>query len=73
MPQGRQLDPVLKGGIIGRLEAGQTQTEVSRALNVAQSVISRLWRRFEDTYTCTRSPMGHNAARGPIFDLNSTT
>ena len=42
MPQGRQLDPVLKGRIIGRLEAGQTQTAVSRALNVPQSVISRL-------------------------------
>ncbi|KAJ4430273.1 hypothetical protein ANN_22485 [Periplaneta americana] len=49
MPQRRQLDPGLKGRIIGRLEAGQKQTEVSRALDVAQSVIFRLWRQFEDT------------------------
>ncbi|KAJ4447256.1 hypothetical protein ANN_09260 [Periplaneta americana] len=36
MPQRRQLDPVLKGRIIGRLEVGQIQIEVSRALNVVQ-------------------------------------
>ncbi|KAJ4441324.1 hypothetical protein ANN_11179 [Periplaneta americana] len=57
MSQRRQLDPVLKGRIIGRLEAGQTQTEVSRALNLTQSVISRLWRRFEDTGDVRRMPV----------------
>ncbi|KAJ4429583.1 hypothetical protein ANN_21753 [Periplaneta americana] len=57
MPQRCQLDPVLKGRIIGRLEAGQTQTEVSRALNVAQSVIYRLWRRFEDTGDVRHMPV----------------
>ncbi|KAJ4449968.1 hypothetical protein ANN_01375 [Periplaneta americana] len=57
MPQRRQLDPVLKGRIIGRLEADQIQTEVSRALNLAQSVISRLWRRFKDTGDVRHMPV----------------
>ncbi|KAJ4432598.1 hypothetical protein ANN_21221 [Periplaneta americana] len=38
MPQRRQLDPVLKGRIIGRLGAGKTQIEVSRALSVASKL-----------------------------------
>lgn len=49
MPRGRNLDPVLKGRIIGQLEVGRTQTEVSQALHVPQSVISRLWNRFQTT------------------------
>ena len=57
MAQRRQLDTLLQGRIIGRLEAGQTQTEVSRALNVPQSVISRLWRRFQDTGDVRRIPV----------------
>ncbi|GFX95545.1 transposable element Tcb1 transposase [Trichonephila clavipes] len=35
-------------GIIGRLECGRTQLEVSEELGIAQSVISRLWQRFQD-------------------------
>ncbi|KAJ4441005.1 hypothetical protein ANN_10854 [Periplaneta americana] len=54
MPQRRQLDPVLKGRIIGRLEAGQTQTEV---FSNAESVISRLWRWFEDTGDVRHMPV----------------
>ncbi|GFS57544.1 transposable element Tcb1 transposase [Trichonephila clavipes] len=34
--------------IIGRLECGRTQLEVSEELGIAQSVISRLWKRFQD-------------------------
>lgn len=49
MDRRRRIDQFLKGRVIGRLEAGQTQTEVSRALNVSQSIISRLWRRYRDT------------------------
>ncbi|KFM70268.1 Transposable element Tc1 transposase, partial [Stegodyphus mimosarum] len=36
------------GRIIGRLECGRTQLEVSDELGIAQSVISRLWQRFQD-------------------------
>ncbi|GFU81079.1 hypothetical protein TNCV_1117311 [Trichonephila clavipes] len=36
------LDASLRGGIIGRLECGRTQLEISEELGIAQSVISRL-------------------------------
>ncbi|GFW97792.1 transposable element Tcb1 transposase [Trichonephila clavipes] len=38
----------LRGRIIGRLECGRTQLEVSEELGIAQSVIARLWQRFQD-------------------------
>ncbi|GFV12627.1 transposable element Tcb1 transposase [Trichonephila clavipes] len=38
----------LRGRIIGRLECGRTQLEVSEELGIAKSVISRLWQRFQD-------------------------
>ncbi|GFU85845.1 hypothetical protein TNCV_2036761 [Trichonephila clavipes] len=37
--------------IIGRLECGRTQLEVSEELEIALSVISRLWQRFQDDAT----------------------
>lgn len=58
MAQRQHLDPLLRGRIIGRLETGQTQTEVSIALNVPQNVISRLWRRFQETGDVRRRPVG---------------
>ncbi|GFS77457.1 acetylcholinesterase-1 [Trichonephila clavipes] len=38
----------LRGRIDERLEWGRTQLEVSEELGIAQSVISRLWQRFQD-------------------------
>ncbi|GFT51754.1 cubilin [Trichonephila clavipes] len=38
----------LRGRIIGRQECGRTQLEASEELGIAQSVISRLWQRFQD-------------------------
>ncbi|GFS96823.1 hypothetical protein TNCV_4754821 [Trichonephila clavipes] len=32
--------------IVGRLEGGQTQAQVAKAIGVSQSVISRIWNRF---------------------------
>ncbi|GFX78564.1 transposable element Tcb2 transposase [Trichonephila clavipes] len=43
MAQRKHLDDFLRGRIIGRLECGRTQQEVSEELGIAQSVISRLW------------------------------
>ncbi|GFW00571.1 uncharacterized protein TNCV_694101 [Trichonephila clavipes] len=48
MAQRKHLDDFLRGGIIGRLECGRTQLEVSEELGIAQSVISKLWQRFQD-------------------------
>ncbi|GBN46939.1 hypothetical protein AVEN_90641-1 [Araneus ventricosus] len=48
MAQRKHLDDFLRGRIIGRLECGRTQLEVSEELGIDQSVISRLWQRFQD-------------------------
>ncbi|GFU19051.1 transposable element Tcb2 transposase [Trichonephila clavipes] len=46
-----------KGRTVGMLESSRSQTEVSRILNVDQSVISRLWQRFQTTVDVTRQPV----------------
>ncbi|GFX21365.1 transposable element Tcb1 transposase [Trichonephila clavipes] len=43
MAQRKHLNAFLHIGIIGRLESGLTQLEVSDELEIAQSVIPRLW------------------------------
>ncbi|GFX59415.1 HTH_Tnp_Tc3_2 domain-containing protein [Trichonephila clavipes] len=48
MAQRKHLDDFLRGRIIGRLECGRTQLEVSEELGIVQSIISRLWQRFQD-------------------------
>ncbi|GFW15725.1 uncharacterized protein TNCV_3582231 [Trichonephila clavipes] len=48
MAQRKHLDDFLRGRIIGRLECGRTQLEVSEEFGIAQSVISRVWQRFQD-------------------------
>ncbi|GFV83242.1 HTH_Tnp_Tc3_2 domain-containing protein [Trichonephila clavipes] len=55
MAQRKHLDAFLRGRIIGRLECGRTQLEVSEELRIAQSVISRLWQRFQDDVTAKRN------------------
>ncbi|GFU61482.1 transposable element Tcb2 transposase [Trichonephila clavipes] len=42
MAQRKHLEDFLRGRIIGRLECGRNQLEVSKELGIAQSVISRL-------------------------------
>ncbi|GFW56102.1 transposable element Tcb1 transposase [Trichonephila clavipes] len=48
MAQWKYLDNFLRGRIIGRLECGRTQLEVSEELGIARSVICSLWQRFHD-------------------------
>ncbi|GFW06215.1 transposable element Tcb1 transposase [Trichonephila clavipes] len=48
MAQRKHLDNFLRGRIIGQQECGRTQLEVSEELGIVQSVISRLWQRFQD-------------------------
>ncbi|GFX05778.1 transposable element Tcb1 transposase [Trichonephila clavipes] len=48
MTKRKHLDDFLSGRIIGRLECGRTQLEVSEELGIAQRVIFRLWQRFQD-------------------------
>ncbi|GFX83355.1 transposable element Tcb1 transposase [Trichonephila clavipes] len=47
MAQMNHLDDFLRGRIIGRLECGRTQMEVSEELGISQSVISKLWLLFQ--------------------------
>ncbi|GFW75113.1 transposable element Tcb2 transposase [Trichonephila clavipes] len=54
MAQRKHFDDFLRGRIIGRLECGRTQLEVSEELGIAQSVISRLWQRFQDNGNVSR-------------------
>ncbi|GFU81863.1 HTH_Tnp_Tc3_2 domain-containing protein [Trichonephila clavipes] len=53
MAQRKHLDDFLSGRIIGRLECGRTQLEVSEELGIVQSVSSRFWQRFQDDATGT--------------------
>ncbi|GFW99368.1 transposable element Tcb1 transposase [Trichonephila clavipes] len=55
MAQRKHLDDFLRGRIIGRLECGRTQLEVSEELGITQSVISRLWQRFQEDVTAKRN------------------
>ncbi|GFW96095.1 transposable element Tcb1 transposase [Trichonephila clavipes] len=55
MAQKKHLDDFLCGRTIGRLECGRTQLEISEELGIAQSVISRLWQRFQDDVTAKRN------------------
>ncbi|GFV55907.1 transposable element Tcb1 transposase [Trichonephila clavipes] len=54
MTQRKQLDDFLRGRIIGRLECGRTQLEVSEELRIAQRVISRFWQQFQDDGNASR-------------------
>ncbi|GFX28818.1 transposable element Tcb1 transposase [Trichonephila clavipes] len=54
MAQRKHLDNFLRGRIIGRLECGRTQMEVSEELGIAQSFISRLWQRIQDDGNVSR-------------------
>ncbi|GFV58914.1 HTH_Tnp_Tc3_2 domain-containing protein [Trichonephila clavipes] len=53
MAQRKHLDDFLRGRIIGRLECGCTQLQISEELGITQNVISRLWQRFQDDDTGT--------------------
>ncbi|GFW51326.1 transposable element Tcb2 transposase [Trichonephila clavipes] len=42
---------------VGRIEAGQSITDVARFFGVHHSVISRLWKQFQTTQTVVRRPI----------------
>ncbi|GFU93892.1 uncharacterized protein TNCV_1661151 [Trichonephila clavipes] len=48
MAQRKHLDDFLRSGIIGRVKCGRTQLEVTEEHGIPQSVICRLWKRFQD-------------------------
>ena len=44
-----RLNPATQYIAIGRLQAGDSQNEVARTVNVNQSTIAKLWNRFQQT------------------------
>ncbi|GFV14756.1 transposable element Tcb2 transposase [Trichonephila clavipes] len=55
--------------VVGRLERGQTQAEVAKAIGVSQSVIPRIWNRFLETGSAGRRPgQGRRRATTPNED-----
>ncbi|GFW29939.1 uncharacterized protein TNCV_4999791 [Trichonephila clavipes] len=54
MAKRKHFDTFLRGRIIERLKCGRTQLEVFEELGIAQSVISRLWQRFQDDGNVSR-------------------
>ncbi|GFY31766.1 uncharacterized protein TNCV_4200751 [Trichonephila clavipes] len=67
MAQRKHLDDFLRGRIIGRLEYGHTQLEVSEELGITLSVISRLWKRFQDDGNVSRC---YSTGRPPVTTPN---
>ncbi|GFY06773.1 cubilin [Trichonephila clavipes] len=67
MAQRKHLDDFLRHRIIGRLECRRTQLEVSEKLGIAQSVISRLWQRFQDDGNVSRC---YRTGRPRVTTLN---
>ncbi|GFW39659.1 transposable element Tcb2 transposase [Trichonephila clavipes] len=69
MAQRKHLDYFSRGRIIGRLECGRTQLEVSEELGMTQSVIFRLWQRFQDDGNVSRCySTGHPRVTTPNED-----
>ncbi|GFY09700.1 HTH_Tnp_Tc3_2 domain-containing protein [Trichonephila clavipes] len=67
MAQKKYLDDFLRGRIIGQLECGRTQQEVSEELGITQRVISRLWQRFKDDGNVSRC---YSTGRPRVTTLN---
>ncbi|GFV56494.1 hypothetical protein TNCV_2276321 [Trichonephila clavipes] len=43
-----------RGRIIGKIEEGRKITDVAREIDIAHSVVSRLWKSFKTTGMCSR-------------------
>ncbi|GBM71031.1 hypothetical protein AVEN_272377-1 [Araneus ventricosus] len=68
MTSRHHLPEELRWRAIGRLEAGQSQAEVARWLNVSPSVVHRLWQQFLITDSASRR-FGQPLRRAPMTDI----
>ncbi|GFV71499.1 transposable element Tcb1 transposase [Trichonephila clavipes] len=50
----RHLDAFTRDRIIGKLEEGRSVTSVAAEFGIAHSIVSRLWRQFQNTGTAIR-------------------
>ena len=51
-----RLDPATRNNVIGRLQGGQSQTEVDRQFKVHQCSILHLWQRLNQTGSAEDRP-----------------
>jgi hypothetical protein len=56
-----RLDPATRNNAIGRLQGGQSQTEVDRQFKVHQSSILHLWQRLNQTGSAEDRPRQFNS------------
>lgn len=56
MSEHHRLDDGMRWRIVGRIEAGQSQAQVARELDITPSVISNLWSQFKTSGTVCRRP-----------------
>ncbi|GFW30015.1 HTH_Tnp_Tc3_2 domain-containing protein [Trichonephila clavipes] len=54
MSSRHHIDDFMRGRIIGKIEEGRKITDVAREFDIAHSVVSRLWKSFKTTGTCSR-------------------
>ncbi|GFY32795.1 transposable element Tcb1 transposase [Trichonephila clavipes] len=54
MSSRHHIDDFMRGRIIGKIEEGRKITDVAREFDIAQSVVSRLWKSFKTTGMCSR-------------------
>ncbi|GFV34120.1 transposable element Tcb2 transposase [Trichonephila clavipes] len=52
MSSRHHIDDFMRGRIIGKIEEGRKITDVAREFDIAQSVVSRLWKSFKTTGMC---------------------
>ncbi|GFX16376.1 transposable element Tcb2 transposase [Trichonephila clavipes] len=52
MSSRHHIDDFMRGRIIGKIEEGRKITDVARELDIAHSVVSRLWKSFKTTGIC---------------------
>ncbi|GFY06730.1 transposable element Tcb2 transposase [Trichonephila clavipes] len=66
MSSRHHIDDVMRGRIIGKMEEGRKITDVAREFDIAQSVVSRLWKSFKTTGMCSRRHGGGRVRRKQI-------
>ncbi|GFW64650.1 transposable element Tc3 transposase [Trichonephila clavipes] len=54
MSSRHHIDDFMRGRIIGKIEEGRKITDVAREIDIAHSVVSRLWKSFKTTGMCSR-------------------
>lgn len=56
MSHHQRLGDGMRWRIVGRLEAGQSQSQICREFNLTPSVVCNLWKQFQDTGSVERKP-----------------